>query len=56
MILFPEPQNTELFDQTYSFPMKDQYADLTAFFHLVQAGLPGIRVATAPLLEKKNTA
>ena len=54
MILFPEPQNTELFDQTYSFPMKDQYDDLTAFFHLVQAGLPGIRVATAPLLEKEE--
>ena len=42
MILFPEPQGMELFDETYTFPMKDQYADLTAFFHLVQAGLPGI--------------
>ena len=54
MTLFPEPQSMELFDQTYSFPMKDQYDDLTAFFHLVQAGLPGIRVATAPLLEKEE--
>ena len=44
----------ELFDETYTFPMKDQYADLTAFFHLVQAGLPGIRVAAAPLLEKEE--
>ena len=54
MILFPEPQSMELFDETYTFPMKDQYADLTAFFHLVQAGLPGIRVAAAPLLEKEE--
>ena len=54
MTLFPEPQSMELFDEIYTFPMKDQYADLTAFFHLVQAGLPGIRVATAPLLEKEE--
>ena len=54
MILFPEPQGMELFDETYTFPMKDQYADLTAFFHSVQAGLPGIRVATVPLLKKEE--
>lgn len=54
MILFPEPQSMELFDQTYSFPMKDEYKDLIAFFHLAQAGLPGIRVSSAPLLEKEE--
>ena len=54
MILFPEPQSLELFEETYTFPMKAEYNDLTAFFHLVQAGLPGIKTVCAPLLEKEE--
>ena len=54
MILFPEPQSLELFEETYTFPMKAEYNDLTAFFHLVQAGVPGIKTVCAPLLEKEE--
>lgn len=54
MILFPEPQSLELFEETYTFPMKAEYNDLTTFFHLVQAGVPGIKTVCAPLLEKEE--
>ena len=54
MLLYPEPQSMELFEQTYPFPMKAEYNDLTAFFHLVQAGVPGIKTICAPLLEKEE--
>ena len=54
MILFPEPQSLELFEETYTFSMKAEYNDLTAFFHLVQAGVPGIKTVCAPLLEKEE--
>lgn len=54
MILFPQPRGVTLSEGVYVLPLKEGYEDLVAFFKSIQAGVPEIRTAIAPLLEKEE--
>ena len=54
MILFPQPRHLELFEGSYSLPLREEYRELTAFFSAVKNGLNGISLAVSPMLQKEE--
>ena len=54
MILFPQPRHMDLYDGTFTLPVREEYHELPAFFRAVASGVEGVRISTDPMLKKEE--